>query len=158
MRSPPPPTTPSASSPTCSSNARRASPSPSTGGRPPREDDAIGAIDRIARRHGLAVYATKMAREMRPPVPADKGTAVEGIVDGTKRACFAGDDRGDLDAFAALERLSSAGRLEHAVRIAVGSAEVPPELLARADLVVDGPPGLVSVLEQLAAAATRTPR
>jgi trehalose 6-phosphate phosphatase len=125
---------------------------------PAREDDAIGAVDRIARRHGLAVYATKMARELRPPVPADKGTAVEALVDGMTSACFAGDDRGDLDAFAAIERLSSAGRLAHAVRIAVGSVEVPPELLAQADLVVDGPTGLVSVLEQLAVAATRTPR
>ncbi|HEY4401944.1 MAG TPA: trehalose-phosphatase, partial [Acidimicrobiia bacterium] len=73
-------------------------------------------------------------------------------------ACFAGDDRGDLDAFAALARLQAEGRLETAVRIAVGSAEAPPELLARADLVVDGPAGLVSVLEALGRAATRTPR
>ena len=57
-----------------------------------------------------------------------------------------------------MQRLDAEGRLEHAVRIAVGSAEAPPELLAQADLVVDGPAGLVSVLEELARAATRTPR
>jgi trehalose 6-phosphate phosphatase len=104
------------------------------------------------------VYVTKMARELRPPVQADKGTAVEVLVDGSIGACFAGDDRGDLDAFAALARLSATGRLEHAVRIAVGSAEAPAELLAQADLAVEGPTGLVSLLEDLAAAATRTPR
>jgi trehalose 6-phosphate phosphatase len=125
---------------------------------PERERHAVEVVDRIARRHGLAVYPTKMARELRPPVPADKGTAVEALVDGAANACFAGDDRGDLDAFAALARLEAAGRLEHAVRIAVGSAEAPPELTAQAELVVDGPAGLVSVLEELADAATRTPR
>jgi trehalose 6-phosphate phosphatase len=125
---------------------------------PERESDAVEVVDRIARRHGLAVYPTKMARELRPPVPADKGTAVEALVEGAANACFAGDDRGDLDAFAALARLVSEGRLEHAVRIAVGSEEAPPELVAQAELVVDGPTGLVTVLEELAGAATRTPR
>jgi trehalose 6-phosphate phosphatase len=125
---------------------------------PERERHAVEVVDRIARHHGLAVYPTKMAREVRPPVPADKGTAVETLVDGAANACFAGDDRGDLDAFAALARLEAAGRLEHVVRIAVGSAEAPPELTAQAELVVDGPAGLVSVLEELADAATRTPR
>jgi trehalose 6-phosphate phosphatase len=125
---------------------------------PEREADAAQVVDRIARRHGLTVYPTKMARELRPPVPADKGTAVETLLERATRACFAGDDRGDLDAFAALARLNAEGRLEHAVRIAVGSAEAPPELLAQADLVVDGPSGLVSVLEELARAATRAPR
>jgi trehalose 6-phosphate phosphatase len=125
---------------------------------PEREQEAIAVVDRIARRHGLNVYVTKMAREMRPPVAADKGTTVEALLDGVTRACFAGDDRGDLDAFAALERLAAAGRLDHAVRIAVGSAEAPPELIAHADFVVDGPTGLASLLEQLALAATRTPR
>lgn len=124
---------------------------------PDREPVAVDVVDRVARRHGLTVYATKMAREVRPPVPADKGTAVEVLVDGSTGACFAGDDRGDLDAFAALEALASNGRLEHAVRIGVGSAEAPAELLARADVIVDGPVGLVSLLDELAA-ATRTPR
>jgi hypothetical protein len=36
--------------------------------------------------------------------------------------------------------------------------EAPPELVAQAELVVDGPAGLVSVLEELAGAATRRPR
>jgi trehalose 6-phosphate phosphatase len=125
---------------------------------PDRGRAAIEVVDRVASRHGLTAYATKMARELRPPVPADKGTAVELLVDGSSGACFAGDDRGDLDAFAALARLAAAGRLEHAVRIAVGSVEAPAELLAQADVAVDGPPGLVSLLKELAGAATRTPR
>jgi hypothetical protein len=39
----------------------------------------------------------------------------------------------------------------------VGSAEAPAEVLTQADVVVDGPPGLVALLTDLAA-ATRTPR
>ena len=44
--------------------------------------------------------------------------------------------------------LADAG-LEHAVRVAVASAEVPPALLADADLVVDGPRELLPVLRAL---------
>jgi trehalose 6-phosphate phosphatase len=125
---------------------------------PERDAEAVAAVDRIARRHGLAVYATRMARELRPPVPVDKGSAVEELLDGIAAACFAGDDRGDLPAFAALERAVAEGRLDHAARIVVASPEAPPELVAQADVVVDGPPGLVSLLEQLASAASDTPR
>ena len=125
---------------------------------PEREGDAVAVVERIAQRHGLVVLPTRMARELRPPVPADKGTAVETLLDGVTRACFAGDDYGDIPAFEALERLAARGRLGHVVRIVVRSTETAPDLLARADVVVDGPPGLVSLLEQLADAATRTQR
>jgi trehalose 6-phosphate phosphatase len=120
---------------------------------PDREAEAIAAVDRIGGRHGLRVYATRMARELRPPVEVDKGTAVETLLDDVAAACFAGDDRGDLPAFAALERAVAEGRLDHAVRIGVGSKESPPELLAHADVVVDGPTGLVMLLEDLAEAS-----
>jgi trehalose 6-phosphate phosphatase len=35
------------------------------------------------------------------------------------------------------------------VKVAVDSAEAPPELLARADLIVAGPAGLVELLRKL---------
>lgn len=119
---------------------------------PDRESEAVAAVEGIAARHGLAVYPTRMARELRPPVAVDKGTAVEALLAAVRVACFAGDDRGDLDAFDALDRLVVSNRLEHAVKIAVRSAEVPQELLERSDVGVDGPPGLVDALEGLAAA------
>lgn len=125
---------------------------------PDREPDAVAAVDRIAQRHGLTVYATRKARELRPPIPVDKGTAVETMLDGVAAACFAGDDRGDLPAFAALERAVAERRLRDAARIAVRSKESPPELLAEADVVVDGPAGLVTLLEELAAAVTGSRR
>lgn len=125
---------------------------------PGREDDALAAVEQVAARHGLDVLPTRKARELRPPVAADKGTAVESLLDGITGACFAGDDYGDVAAFEALERLAAGGGLDDAVRIVVRSNETPPDLLALADVVVDGPTGLVSLLEDLAAAARRTPR
>ena len=115
-----------------------------------REEEAIAVAERIATDHGLAVHPTRMARELRPPVPVDKGTAVEALLEGCRAACFAGDDRGDLAGLrCARPDCASSGALDTAVKIAVRSAEVPRELLDRADLGVDGPPGLVGVLEAL---------
>ncbi len=119
---------------------------------PDREREAIAVTEDVARRHGLTVHPTRMARELRPQVPVDKGTAVESLLTGLTAACFAGDDRGDLGAFDALDRLVDDAQLEYAAKVAVRSAEAPPELVARADVVVDGPPGLVAVLEALAEA------
>ena len=104
--------------------------------------------------HGLTEYPTKMAVELRPPVTVDKGSAVEQLCGGMNAALFAGDDHGDLSAFAALARLQSAGALRHAVRVGVTSAEAPAELLAAADVVVDGPAGLLELLTGLAHAVS----
>lgn len=115
--------------------------------------DLGGAAERWARARaaelGLVTYPTKMAIELRPPVDVDKGRAVEGLADGMAVACFAGDDHGDLSAFAALDRLVDRGLLTAAVKIAVASAEAPAELLARADLVVDGPAAMVQAFGEL---------
>ena len=67
---------------------------------------------------------------------------------GASVAAFAGDDAGDLPAFAALHALERDGVLRHGVSIGVASAESPPEV-HRADVVVDGPAGLAEVLESL---------
>ena len=115
-------------------------------------------IEALAARFGLAVHPTRMARELRPPLPVDKGSAVRALLDdapAATRAAFAGDDRGDLPAFDAFDTLEAGGRLERAVRIAVRSDEVPGELLERADLIVDGPAGLLGWLRELADALDR---
>ena len=98
-----------------------------------------------AEAEGLVPRWGRMVLEVRPPVAADKGTAVRTLVTraGVRRALYAGDDRTDLDAFHGLEGL------ELGVRVAVGSAEAPPELLAAADLVVDGTDGVLGLLRRL---------
>lgn len=108
-----------------------------------------------AARLGLAVHESRMARELRPPLPVDKGTAVLDLLDGADhidRASFAGDDRGDVAAFDALVQLRERGRLRAALRIGVRSSEAPPELLEAADVVVDGPARLAELLAEVAAA------
>jgi trehalose 6-phosphate phosphatase len=86
-----------------------------------------------------------MILEVVPPVDANKGTAVRMLLAraGLTRALFAGDDTTDLDAFAAIEEL------ELGVKVAVESAEGPPPLRERADIVVAGTDGLVDLLRQL---------
>jgi trehalose 6-phosphate phosphatase len=119
---------------------------------PDAEESVVQEIDELAQRFGLVVHPGRMARELRPPVPVDKGTVVETLVAGYAVAAFGGDDSGDLPAFGTLARLEASGELERGLRIAVASAEMPPEVRAAADVVVDGPAGLRAVLDGLAAA------
>lgn len=127
-----------------------------------RGDPGLGAPVRAwaepaAAAAGLELHPGRMVIELRPPLPVDKGTVVEELCDGMTAACFAGDDAGDLAAFAALDRLRAAGRLEHVVRIAVRSAEEPASLVASSDAQVDGPAGLARELRELAATIRPAP-
>jgi trehalose 6-phosphate phosphatase len=117
--------------------------------RPDLEAAATEIGRRLAGVHGLRLEPGRQTLELRPPLDVDKGTAVEELAGGASAALFIGDDRGDLAAFAALTRLAEEGRLAHAVRVAVRSAEAPAELLDQADLVVDGPHGALELLDRL---------
>jgi len=99
-----------------------------------------------AARTGMVLHDARMSVELRPPLTVDKGSVVAALVAeaGLAAACFAGDDRGDLAAFAALDGLP------HALRVAVRSEESPPALLSAADVVVDGPAGVLELLRSLA--------
>jgi len=105
------------------------------------------AAARVAARHDLEVVPGRMVWELRPRVRSDKGDAVRRVAadSGARRLVVAGDDRGDLPAFAA------AAELGDGLRVAVRSAESPAELLAAADLTLDGPEGVRAFLEHLLA-------
>ena len=112
------------------------------------EQAALAVLERIAWDAHAAGFVPRWGRkvlEVRPPVHADKGTAVAHLLAmaDVRRALYAGDDTTDLDAFRAL-----AG-LDVAVRIAVASAEAPAELREAADLVVGGPADLLELLKRL---------
>ncbi len=79
---------------------------------------------------------------------ADGAAAVDGR-SSLHAALYVGDDATDLDAFRGLRSLVEAGRLECAVCVAVSSDETPPELLAEADLAIEGPDGVRALLEAL---------
>ncbi|MBA3718517.1 MAG: trehalose-phosphatase [Actinobacteria bacterium] len=100
-----------------------------------------------ARGAGLVPRFGRKVLEVRPPVDADKGTAVLQLVSeaGVTRALYAGDDTTDLDAFRGIREAG----LELGVCVAVASEEGPRELEERADLVVDGPAGLLALLHRL---------
>jgi trehalose 6-phosphate phosphatase len=114
------------------------------------EDEAAARaeLERVADRARAAGLEPRWGRkvlEIRPPVDADKGTAVRQLLDerGLRRALYAGDDTTDLDAFRGLDGLDSA------VRIAVASDEGPPELRQQADLVLPNPQALAELLTLL---------
>lgn len=111
-------------------------------------DDEEGArvkLELVAARaeeQGLDARFGRKVLEIRPPVKADKGTAVRRLLEeaGLRRALYAGDDTTDLDAFAGLDGL------DLAVRVAIRSAEGPPELVRDADIVVLHPLALLELL------------
>lgn len=107
-------------------------------------------LGRLAESAKLTVEPGRLVLELRPP-GMDKGTALRGLIAerAARSAAFSGDDLGDLTAFAAIWRLRSEGI--PGCTVASASAEVP-QLAAAADLVVDGPPGVVRFLSALAEA------
>ena len=112
------------------------------------EQAAVALLSELAERArhaGLVARWGRKVLEVRPPVDAHKGTALVHLLEsrGLRRAVFAGDDDTDLDAFEAMEQL------ELGVKVAVTSDEGPPALRGAADLVVDGPAGLVELLREL---------
>jgi len=120
-----------------------------------RAADPLAAFDLVAPRLralagelGLAVEPGRMVVELRP-AGGDKGDAVRALVaEQTPSAVvFIGDDLGDLPAFAAVEALRAEGL--PGLLVCSGSSEVT-EVAARADLVVDGPPGVAALLQTLA--------
>jgi trehalose 6-phosphate phosphatase len=112
------------------------------------EEAALEYLEEVAdraREQGLAPRFGRKVLEVRPPVDADKGTAVRALLSkrGLRRALYAGDDTTDLDAFGALDAL------ELAVRVAVSSDEAPQELVREADVTVDSPLALLDLLRRL---------
>ncbi len=121
-----------------------------------RADDPQAAFEELraplgdlAARHGLIVEPGRMVLELRPS-GMDKGVALLDHVreTGAGSVLYAGDDLGDLPAFAAVEKLRADG--VPGLLVCSGSTEVT-ELAERADLVVDGPAGVVGLLRELAA-------
>ncbi|MBO4254809.1 trehalose-phosphatase [Streptomyces griseorubiginosus] len=108
-----------------------------------------GPLGDLAARHGLIVEPGRLVLELRPP-GMDKGVALSEYVREISAGAvlYGGDDLGDLPAFGAVEKLRSDG--VPGLLVCSGSDEVT-ELRERADLVVDGPAGVVRLLSALAA-------
>jgi len=112
------------------------------------EDAARRSLEEVAGRAqtlGLEARWGRKVLELRPPVDADKGTAVRSLLEerGLRRALYAGDDTTDLDAFRGLDGL------EVAIRVALASPESPSGLRESADLVLESPAELLELLRRL---------
>jgi trehalose 6-phosphate phosphatase len=105
------------------------------------------SLERLADDEGLLAQPGRMVIELRPR-GMDKGAALKALISerASRVVLFCGDDLGDLPAFRALGELRGQGI--PGVAVCSGSPEVA-ELAAAADLVVDGPAGVVGLLEWL---------
>jgi trehalose 6-phosphate phosphatase len=112
-------------------------------------------LRKLAADAGLRVVEGRRVVELRPPLDLDKGTALLDLLRGYALGgvVYAGDDRTDLDAFAAIHRWG----LEEGKRalvVGVISAEMPPGLTEEADLTVEGVEGWADLLAALAEAVS----
>jgi trehalose 6-phosphate phosphatase len=107
-----------------------------------------GPLTALAAGLGLAAEPGRFVVELRPG-GVDKGSALVGLVRemSVSSDLYCGDDLGDLPAFAAVRTLRGEGIPGCAV--ASGSKETP-EVAAEADMVVDGPEGVVRLLTAIA--------
>ncbi|TLQ45198.1 trehalose-phosphatase [Streptomyces marianii] len=119
-----------------------------------RADDPQAAFEALrepiadlAARHGLIVEPGRLVLEVRPP-GVDKGIALAEYVREVNASAvvYAGDDLGDLAAYAAVEKLRSDG----VPGLLLCSGGEVPELAERADLPLPGPAAVVAFLAALA--------
>ncbi|GAB6898853.1 trehalose-phosphatase [Kineosporia succinea] len=108
-------------------------------------DDAVA---RAAERTGLAPEPGKLVQELRPPLPVNKGTALRQLIAEQRLdlVAYAGDDRGDLPAFAAAREAGGASLVVH-------GHETAPEVAAVPGVHFENPGEFVVWLDEL----SRTP-
>jgi trehalose 6-phosphate phosphatase len=120
-----------------------------------RMDDPAGAFERLvapirslAERHHLAIEPGRNVIEIRSG-DMHKGQAVRAFVAEQEATgvIFAGDDLGDIEAFEAVRALRADGL--PGLVVCSASREQPAELVELADVVVDGPAGMVELLRTL---------
>ena len=109
----------------------------------------------------VEVHDAKQVLEVKPKGARTKGDAVRILTaaapDRAQVVVFVGDDRTDLDAFAAIDELRAAERAPSTageasmrfVKVAVGSDEAPAELIAGADVVLPGQESVEGLLAAL---------
>ncbi len=116
-------------------------------------DRLLDPLAELADRHGLVTEPGRNVIEVRSP-GMSKGHAVQTLV--SEQAAggflFAGDDLGDLDAFAAVEQLREQGM---PTLLVCSLSDEESALADRADVVVEGPDGVLDLLRQLTADAAQ---
>ena len=111
----------------------------------------LPVLRELAARHDLAIEPGRHVVEIRSP-GMHKGLVVDRLVEelGAGAFLFAGDDLGDLPAFEAVERHASGGL---PTLLVCSASDEQSALVPLADVVVDGPDGVLALLRQLTADA-----
>jgi len=114
-----------------------------------RLEDLREPVAALAAEVGLEVVPGRFVLEVRPP-GVDKGGALRSLVQerGAAAVLFAGDDLGDLPAVRTVHALRAEG--VPGLVVCSDSVETPAALRDQADLVVDGPQGVVELMAALA--------
>ncbi|TDO66618.1 trehalose 6-phosphate phosphatase [Kribbella sp. VKM Ac-2571] len=101
----------------------------------------------LAQETGLRLEPGNLVLELRPP-GIDKGVALRRLIEstGARSILYAGDDLGDLAAYRAIQEQRETGL--RGVLLATRSSNAT-ELIEAADIVVDDPSGVVTVLTAL---------
>ncbi len=110
-------------------------------------DRLLQPLEELAGRHGLVLEPGRNVIEVRSP-GMSKGHAVTTLVEEQEAGgfLFAGDDLGDLDAFAAVEGLREQGM---PTLLVCSLSDEESALAARADVLVKGPDGVLDLLRRL---------
>jgi trehalose 6-phosphate phosphatase len=110
-------------------------------------DVLVAPLTELAERNGLTAEPGRFVVELRPP-GMDKGAALRSLVEEheARSVIFTGDDLGDLPAYDEVVRLRADG--VPGLLVCSGSDEVTA-LAERADVVVDGPAGVVAFIDAL---------
>jgi trehalose 6-phosphate phosphatase len=118
---------------------------------------ALAALEPVLRaraeKHGLVLEPGRLVIEVRAP-GMNKGEAVRGLQRELRADAFVfiGDDLGDIAAFRAVMDLRQRGMLGLLV---CSASEEQPALAELADVIVDGPDGVMHLLREFTAAAGR---
>lgn len=118
-----------------------------------RPDLAGAAADlaaALAAPGGLRVRPAKQSIELHPPIDADKGTAVIALAEGAGGVLYAGDDLGDLPAYAALDVLAARTPPVTTLGVIVDGPELPPQVRAQRGVLLPGQPAVLDLLDALA--------
>lgn len=111
-------------------------------------DQLLDPLRRLAADLGLTVEPGRHVIEVRAP-GSDKGMALRSLVEefGVSQVVYAGDDLGDLPAFAVVAGLRAEGINGHLV---CSASEEQAALVPLADVVLDGPDDVAEWLTELA--------
>ena len=103
------------------------------------EKDILSALENSPHARRLQIIQEKMAIDLLPPLEVNKGTATLDLIQryNLQGGIYLGDDLTDIDAFRAIHSASRDSDFQ-GFAIGITSQEMPPELVAEVDFILNG--------------------